>query len=327
MLSRPSTTSVARPTHPPYRPFPVTVRRVLPLSPHLVRVTLTGPELAMLGTTGLDQRVTLMLPLAGALSDVGQRDEQTLAEGTWYARWRALPDDERCPLRTYTVRHARPEAQELDIDLVRHDGPTGPAGEWLEQVRPGDELVVVGPDARSDGVVGVDWRPGAARHLLLAGDETAAPAICAILESLTDATAQAIIEVPSADDILSIYPRGRSRITWLARDGGCTTAEGFRQVAPHGALLTQTVRTWLTRHTTVLEGSLSGPREVEDVDVDTELLWDSPPDPAGGDFYAWVAGEAGMVRDLRRLLRGEVGLDRGSAAFLGYWRAGRAVPQ
>ncbi|MCV2393611.1 siderophore-interacting protein [Actinotalea sp. M2MS4P-6] len=325
MLSRTHLSPVARPAYPAYRPFRVTVRRLLPLSPHLVRVTVTGPDLAVFGTTGLDQRVKLMFPLRGRLCEIGADDETTIREGAWYARWRALPDDERCPLRTYTVRQVRPDVGELDVDMVRHADGGGPAASWLAAARVGDELVVVGPDARSAEVTGIDWRPGHAQHLLLAGDETAAPAICSIVESLDGPTAQAIIEVPSADDILSVYPRGRSRITWLARDGGCTTAEGVRDVAPHGLLLTQTVRTWLTRHTTLLAGALGTPTEPDDVDIDAELLWESPPDPAGGDFYAWIAGEAAMVRDLRRLLRGAIG--PGNAAFLGYWRAGRAEPQ
>ncbi|WP_207232371.1 siderophore-interacting protein [Micromonospora kangleipakensis] len=38
--------------------------------------------------------------------------------------------------------------------------------------------------------------------------------------------------------------------------------------------------------------------------------------------YAWVAGEAGMVRAVRRHLVGERGLDRRHVTFAGYWRRG-----
>lgn len=319
------------PAYPPYRPFAVHVRRLLALSPHLVRVTVAGPDLTVLGATGLDQRITLMLPRGGPdgpLSDVGAQDEQTIRAGSWYARWRDLPDDERCPLRTYTVRDARPQDGELDIDMVLHEPrpDEGPATRWLRAARPGDPLVVVAPDARSAQVTGVDWHPGTARHLLLAGDETAAPAICAILEQ-ADRPAQAFVEVATAADILSVYPAGGARITWLARDGGCATAEGFRSVAPHGRLLRSAVRSWLARHTTAVAGALGAPEDLEDLDVDAELLWDAPPDPRDGDFYAWVAGEAGMVRDLRRLLVRDVGISRSNVAFMGYWRDGRPGPQ
>ncbi|MBM0224984.1 MULTISPECIES: siderophore-interacting protein [Micromonospora] len=38
--------------------------------------------------------------------------------------------------------------------------------------------------------------------------------------------------------------------------------------------------------------------------------------------YAWVAGEAGMVRAVRRQLVGERGLNRRQVTFAGYWRRG-----
>jgi NADPH-dependent ferric siderophore reductase len=41
-----------------------------------------------------------------------------------------------------------------------------------------------------------------------------------------------------------------------------------------------------------------------------------------GTPYAWVAGEAGVVRALRRHLVGERGLDRRAVTFTGYWRRG-----
>jgi NADPH-dependent ferric siderophore reductase len=333
MLSR-ERLSVDAPVVPAYRPFAVTVTRLLPLGPHLVRVTFSGPDLRHLATTGLDQQVKLLLPLTdGSVSDVGAQDPQTVADGSWYARWRELPGHLRNPMRTYTVRYARPERCELDVDMVLHDRgehPDGPATCWLRGAAVGDRLVVVAPDSRCpDPTVGTDWRPGAARHLLLAGDETAAPAICAILETLpAGLTAQAFIEVATGDDILNLVPRGASRLTWLARDAGCSTAEGFKPVAPHGLLLTQNVQLWLRRHMTQLESVLlPGPQSLDDTDVDTELLWDSPLDPATGDFYAWVAGEAATVRTLRRHLVQDVGVARTNVAFMGYWRAGRAEAQ
>ncbi|HMO10999.1 MAG TPA: siderophore-interacting protein [Actinotalea sp.] len=325
MLIRQTATLPAPPV-PAYRPFRVAVSRVLPLSPHLVRVTFTGPDLGLIAATGLDHRIKLVLPLDGRLCDVGADDAQTLADGSWYARWRELPDEERCPIRTYTIRHARPERGEVDVDMVLHEPRPGdgPAVRWLRTARTGDEILLVGPDRRAP-VAGVDWRPGGARHLLLVGDETAAPAICAIIEGLPDGVAQGFVEVPTADDILTVYPARGSRVSWLARDGGCATAEGWRATAPHGRLLQQAVTTWLGRHTAWL--GATRPTELDDVDVDTDLLWDSPPDPTTGDFYAWVAGEAAMVRDLRRLLVQEVGVPRSNAAFLGYWRDGRPEPQ
>ncbi len=69
------------------------------------------------------------------------------------------------------------------------------------------------------------------------------------------------------------------------------------------------------------------PEAVEDVDVDVELIWDSPLDPTTGDFYAWFAGEAATVKALRRHLVSEVGVARSNVAFMGYWRRGRSEGQ
>ena len=44
-----------------------------------------------------------------------------------------------------------------------------------------------------------------------------------------------------------------------------------------------------------------------------------------GPWYCWVAGEAGMVRGVRRHLLHERGFEREAVTFLGYWRAGRAA--
>jgi iron complex transport system ATP-binding protein len=77
----------------------------------------------------------------------------------------------------------------------------------------------------------------------------------------------------------------------------------------------------------VVPRSHSQPR-IADVEVDAELLWDvaTPPGAAGGEerpaVTAWLAGEAGVVRGLRRLLHAH-GLGRGSLSAMGYWREGR----
>jgi iron complex transport system ATP-binding protein len=43
-----------------------------------------------------------------------------------------------------------------------------------------------------------------------------------------------------------------------------------------------------------------------------------------GPFSAWLAGEAGAITAIRRILVGELGVDRRAVAVMGYWRAGRA---
>lgn len=322
--------AVVRDDRPGYRPYRVRVARTERLSPGFLRVTFAGEGLRWLATHRLDQRIKLMLPREsdGALCDIGVEDEATLAAGTWYHRWRELPEEERSPIRTYTVRDVRPAQGEVDVDMVLH-GDAGPASRWAQSAAPGDEVVLVGPDARSvSSDTGIDWAPGGATELLLAGDETAAPAICSILETLPpERSARAFVEVPSAADFLPTTVPEHATLTWLARGE-----------ARHGDLLIPAVEDWITANTATLGSALGTQRQdLEDVDVDSEILWDSPvvrvlPHDAcgrggercGSAFYAWFAGEAAVIRTLRRVLVTDVGVCRRRVAFMGYWREGRA---
>ncbi|WP_106813789.1 siderophore-interacting protein [Microbacterium timonense] len=304
----PSTQTAVRPA---YRPYSAEVARSVRLSPHFVRVTFTADEFEHFGTARLDQRIKIVLPHPdGTFSDFGQ-DE---GAGDWYDRWRALPHAERNIFRTYTVRRIDPDSRELDVDFVTHHD-AGPAGAWAEQAVPGQQLIIVGPDARSPlSAGGLDWHPGTARRVLLAGDETAAPAITAILELLGDEyDVDAFIEVPTADDVLDVRHHETARLTWLPRED-----------RPHGARLIDALASWADASGEVLARAAAPRRQlVDDIDVDLELLWDSP-DPADGEFYAWIAGEAATVKTLRRMLVSERGVDRKRVAFMGYWRLGQA---
>lgn len=298
------------PVRPAYRPYAVRVADVQRLSPHFVRVVFTGDELEWFGTGGLDQRIKVVFPLDGRYADFGQHE----AAGDWYDRWRALPHAERNPFRTYTVRRIDTERRELSVDFVVHHD-AGPAGSWAASALPGDELIIVGPDERSPySRGGIDWHPGSARRLLLVGDETAAPAICSILESLDPrCDVDAFIEVPAVADTLTPSISDSVRLRWLARGD-----------ADHGATLIDAVTRWTDRHREVLaRAAAPRPQPLDDIDIDRELLWDTPGD-GEGEFYAWMAGEAATIKTLRRLLVSGCGVDRKRVAFMGYWRAGLA---
>jgi NADPH-dependent ferric siderophore reductase len=287
-----------------YRIFGVQVRRLRRLSPSFLRVTFAGADLASFADNGFDQRLKLVLPLPGCGVD------HMPAGPEWYARWRALPDHQRNPIRTYTVRAAHPADHEVDVDVVVH-GDGGPAAQWAQSVREGDRLKLVGPEAGHDGPpAGMEFRPPARLDAtLLAGDETAVPAIAAILERLPgDARGEALLEVPHKDDALDIGAPAGIRVTWLARHED-----------EHGSKLIPAVRAAAGR---MLPGNSPG-QDVEEVDIESELLWEVP-DGAQTGLYAWLAGEAGVIKTLRRHLVTERGLDRRSVAFMGYWRLGRA---
>ncbi|MGW3602788.1 siderophore-interacting protein [Micromonospora sp. NPDC005161] len=292
----------------PWRLFTVEVRAVRRLSPSFVRVTFTGSDLDRFADNGYDQRIKLALPLPG------QR-EVRLPEGPdWYAKWRALPEHLRNPVRTYTVRAVRPDLAEVDVDLVLH-GDSGPATRWAARVRAGDEIAILGPDAGYDGDHGgIEFQPSAAGSLLLAGDETAVPAISGICERLPrDTRGTVVLEVPDIDDVLPLAAPPRVEVRWLVRG-----ADG------HGSRLVPAVAAAAGE---LLAGDATGAAQpVADVDVDTEILWEVPDEVPPVPLYAWLAGEAGVIRTLRRHLVAERGLDRRAVAFMGYWRLGRADP-
>jgi NADPH-dependent ferric siderophore reductase len=293
--------------------FETVVARVWPLGPSTVRITLTGPRLGDFGVAGDDQRVKLVLaPDSTALAEL------QAAGGEWYPAYRALADERRPVLRTYTVRAARPERAEVDLDVVLHgvvDGSAGPAAAWAARARPGDPVVLMGPDRPGRGRAwGAEWAPPAtATCLLLAGDETAVPAVSTVLESLPAVPgrrAVAVLEVPEPGDAQDlVLPEGVA-VHWLFRSG-----------LPRGELLVPAV------HAALVDlGIAAAPAPApEDVDLEAGLLWEVPEDPAAGTgCYAWLAGEAGVVTRLRRHLVGDLGVDRRAVAFMGYWRDGVA---
>lgn len=300
----------------------VEVVRVERLSPSFVRVELGGACLAEFGVDGplYDQRIKLVFPYAAGWpvpSFAG-------ADDSWWDTWLARPEQERGHMRTYTVREVRGEGVDtrLVVDIVVHaddHGDPGPGCAWAARAAVGDRVVVMAP-RRGQQYGGIEFEPGTAGRLLLVGDETAVPAICAILGQLPwHATGAAFLEVPTAADVLTVqHPEG-VRVEWLAREA-----------EPHGARL----------HTAVLGhlGAGAGPiEEPENVDPD---LWETPsysssgedvesaPTSVGhdlGDLYAWIAGESGVVTGLRRVLVKDLGVDRRQVAFMGYWRKGVAM--
>ena len=301
-----NTATRKRPTHAPVR---ATVVGVDKLSAHFTRVTFTAPGVGTPGVPIYDQRIKLIFPAPGhplpALS------------GEWYACWCALPEDTRGVMRTYSIRalDLNTEPAQLTVDFVLHPDP-GPAAAWAEQAAPGQEIIIVAPQRGADPS-GIEFTPGAATDVVLAGDETAAPAIARILEDLgPDTTGVAFIEIPTPDDALPISaPRG-IEVHWLPRAG-----------AAHGTLLTPAVLGHL--------GAVPIDDEPATTEPVADLVWETPQFSSLGEqvaethpnrqTYHWIAGESGMVTRLRRALVNDHGLDRSQVAFMGYWKHGVAM--
>ncbi|GAA1498135.1 SIP domain-containing protein [Paeniglutamicibacter kerguelensis] len=326
--------------------FATRVVDVASVGKNFKRVTFAGADLAHFGAgdAPLDLRIKLMIPPtpthgAGVLENAtgaelpdefsSLRPGALLAEDEasgWYRRWLALPEGERGSMRTYTARALRPAGHrdnrggepEIDIDFVLHlrtEGGRltgGPATVWAAQAQLGDELLILGPNAAlcDANYGGIEFRPGTATRILLAGDETAAPAICSILESLpAGITGHALIEVPTTEDIQGSSTRSGVSVQWLPRGSH-----------PHGELLASAVRSTVA---IPAAGAVVTGADPEDVDVDETILWETAT-ASTQPFYAWLAGEAGMIKELRRYLVRDAGMDRKQVAFMGYWRRGKS---
>ncbi len=173
------------------------------LTKSYVRVVLTGGDLASLpDLQHTDHYVKLLFAPPGAD----------------YA-WPFDPDEIRASrprelwpvTRTYTIRWFDRASQQLALDFVVH-GSEGLAGPWAAAARPGDSIGFMGP--------GGAWRPDPEADVhLLVGDESAAPAIAAALESLPPtARAQVFLEVADAASHLPMPETPGMSVTWVHRD-------------------------------------------------------------------------------------------------------------
>ncbi|MEU4095202.1 siderophore-interacting protein [Streptomyces sp. NPDC026673] len=239
------------------------VQHVERLSPHMIRVVLGGDGLAGFPVGEYsDHYIKLLFPAEGVRYPEPFDIQRIRAE---------FPRDQWPRTRTYTVRRWNAQARELTVDFVYH-GDEGLAGPWAARVRPGEEILFLGPGGAYAPATEADW------HLLV-GDESALPAIAASLERLPEGSrARVFLEVSGPSEEQKLPTPGDAEVTWLHRGSGRV-----------GEALVRAV---------------------------TEMEF--PP----GDVQAFVHGEAGFVKQLRRLLRVEHGVPRERLSISGYWRAG-----
>ena len=198
----------------------VEVARVEDVTPGMRRVTLAGEQLGAFtaadgsaqpafGSTGFDDDLRLLFPYPG---------ESTTALPVQTGKTLDHPRDPRPLSKAYTVRRWNTDARELDVDFVRHG--IGVATTWACRTQPGDRIHFYGPSLSRALPDDADW-------LLVAGDDTALPAIARLLEALPDdARAQVFIEVAEDDHCQEFGANPAIDITWLSRAGaeaGTTT--------------------------------------------------------------------------------------------------------
>lgn len=154
---------------------------VIRLTPHMIRVTLGGPELAGFVSMAPDDHIKIFIP---GLDGVQTR-------------------------RDYTPRRYDPATRTLVLDFVNHEA--GPAAAWARAARVGDRLDIGGP--RGSQVI-----EGPIAHWLLVGDETALPAIGRRVEELSaHEQATTVVAVPTVEDEQVFATPANYQAHWVHR--------------------------------------------------------------------------------------------------------------
>ncbi|WP_018544245.1 siderophore-interacting protein [Streptomyces sp. LaPpAH-108] len=191
----------------------VEVVRTVDITPGMRRVTLSGEQLRAFTTAagfarpafesqGFDDDLGLYFPYPG------HRDPVLPVQGEAKL---TVPKDPRPLSRAYTVRRWDLEAGELDVDFVQHGVGVGTT--WAYRTRPGERIHLSGPRMSKAFPVGADW-------WLVAGDDTALPAIGRLLDELpSDARAQVFIEIAEEAHRQELRELPGVDVTWLVRSG------------------------------------------------------------------------------------------------------------
>ncbi|WP_246752816.1 siderophore-interacting protein [Sinorhizobium sp. BG8] len=235
--------------------------------------------------TPLMQRVTFAVSDAGAFAEGGLHVRLLIPPAGRPPVWpTARPDgrlswpasEDALTIRAYTIRAIDQQRGTIDIDFVLHRGGVTPAASWAEDALPGAIVGFLGP--------GGGGLPEA-RRLLIAGDETALPAIARMATLMPEhVSARIFIEVAGPQEEQAIALPSTSEITWLHRNG---KDAGTCGLIPN-----------------VIRQALAG--------------------GADDDHHVWVACEHAEAKAIRRFLRTELRHDRSRHTVAAYWRLGQS---
>jgi NADPH-dependent ferric siderophore reductase len=196
-------------------------------SPYLVRVTLHGPELAGFEPPRPAGSIRLLLP--------DPRGAE-LVIPVWNGNAFMHRDGRRPVIRTVTPLRHDAAAGELDLDVVLHG--EGPLSEWGAAARPGDAAAVSGPGR------GYSYDDDAAAYLL-AGDESAIPAIGQLVDALPPAArADVIVEVAHPDARVQITERSGVGVRWVDRAAGSAPGAALVPAVIDSEIISDT-RVWV----------------------------------------------------------------------------------
>ncbi len=247
------------------------------LAPHMVRV--------VLGSKNFDSFVPSKftdsyVKLAFVQEDV---DVAGLPQPLTLDSFADVPAEKKPSVRTMTVRRVDVAAHQITVDIVVH-GEHGIAGVWAAGARPGQPIYLMGPGGAYTPDPAADWH-------LLAGDESALPAIAAALEALpANAIGKAFIEVAGQEDEIPLTAPEGVEVHWVYR-GGRPDLVPEDRAGDHAPLIEAVTTTpWLP-----------------------------------GQVHVFIHGEAqAVMHNLRPYIRKERGVDAAWASSIsGYWRRGR----
>ncbi len=258
------------------RTFLTTVVDRAEVATDVVKITFGGGDLATFTSLGFDQFLYVLAPRP-------THTELTIDQSFTWEAWQEMPEHDRPIGAYYTVREWRPESHELDLYFVLHgdlapsDEHGGWAASWARSARRGDPVALWGPRTA--------WEPPTTvSEYLLVADDTGAPAVAAIIDSLSVGTAvRAIVEVDDADHAIEMPVRDGVHVQWIHRRGA---APGTT------SLLLDAVRERV------------------------------PPGSSVGALYAWGGAESKTITAVRKYLRHDLGLARDQVSMTGYWRLG-----
>lgn len=205
---------VAR-SRPPPNFAKASVRRVWRIAPRFVRLEMHCADTARL-SMGSGMHFSLLLPPKGRRPVWPHLDQN--------GRTIMPAGEDQLHRAVYTFADLDPTQNRFTFDIFEHDG--GRTTTWARHAQPGDVVGISGPGSG-------DFPPG--QNLLIAGDETALPAIRRILgQSPANRRGRIVIEVGTVEDIVDLpHPAGMT-LTWQVRSRNETLWQVLATELPPG---------------------------------------------------------------------------------------------
>lgn len=247
------------------------------LAPHMVRVLIGGKGFDGFTPSDFTDSYVKLVVVA---DDV---EVAALPQPLTIDSFADLPPQKRPSVRTITVRRVDPAARQIALDIVTH-GDHGVAGQWAAAAQPGQPIYLMGPSGAYAPDPAADWH-------LLAGDESALPAIATALEALpANAIGKAFIEVAGPDDEIALTAPESVEVNWVYRGGRADLVPEDR-AGDHAPL----------------------------VEAVTTAQW------LPGQVQVFIHGEAqAVMHNLRPYIRKTRGVEaKWASSISGYWRRGR----